>query len=582
MLIRPERATKAFTLLELIVGIVILGILAALAIPTFSRVVERSRDATTAASVAAILRDTQALVAFGDTSWEDASKTAISETGAKLAASGFSAATTLEAKDVAELAIPTFATATYRASGTAGTGATTVALLSETDRVCFGGATATTVGKVFCADVVPASASASVASGTVSSVTMASVLGDVLSGTSDVAPIGGTPAVTTPSPSAPVTTPPVLTPPLPAAQGVVATAGDASASVAFTAVPLAASYTVTASSGQSATGTASPLVVTGLTNGVPVTFTVTSRAAGYTDSTSSASASITPVVPPRVLMASSSGTDQLLRSVDGGATWSKTKLADGSVPTGNYSVAHGPAGWVATSTTGFVLLSATGDDWVKSALPNSATGMDVIAQDGTYYLVGREPSGSVNIAVVYSSNDGRTWTKRHSSSATSSFSSIAYGNGRFVVAGYDSVAATSVNGTSWSAMALSCKGGGTTDQCYNAAYSGGRFWVSGQGGSTNFSANGTSWTAATPMGSGNGFGVAALPNGTLLAGTGGGTYSSSDGRTWTKVDSSPSNGIHEADGYFYRGTAAGLERTKDGASWTVVSSVTYLRTIVSS
>lgn len=83
---------------------------------------------------------------------------------------------------------------------------------------------------------------------------------------------------------------------------VVATAGDATASVAFS--PGAANgspitnYTVTASpGGLTASGTTSPIVVPGLTNGTAYTFTVVATSAFGNSVASSASASVTPVPP---------------------------------------------------------------------------------------------------------------------------------------------------------------------------------------------------------------------------------------------------------------------------------------------
>lgn len=84
--------------------------------------------------------------------------------------------------------------------------------------------------------------------------------------------------------------------------GVVATAGDAQASVAFSAPAsdggsAILDYRVTASTGQTASGSSSPIVVTGLTNGTPVTFTVAARnAVGYS-AESTASSSVTPSAP---------------------------------------------------------------------------------------------------------------------------------------------------------------------------------------------------------------------------------------------------------------------------------------------
>ena len=55
---------KAFTLLELIVVIVILGILAALAIPSFSNVKNKAAEKTAISSAEGIVRDARALAAF--------------------------------------------------------------------------------------------------------------------------------------------------------------------------------------------------------------------------------------------------------------------------------------------------------------------------------------------------------------------------------------------------------------------------------------------------------------------------------------------------------------------------------------
>lgn len=83
---------------------------------------------------------------------------------------------------------------------------------------------------------------------------------------------------------------------------VVATAGDGTASVAFT--PGAANgspitnYTVTASpGGATQSGTSSPIVVTGLTNGTAYTFTVVATSALGNSVASTPSASVTPVPP---------------------------------------------------------------------------------------------------------------------------------------------------------------------------------------------------------------------------------------------------------------------------------------------
>ena len=52
-----NKVKKAFTLLELIVVIVVLGILAALAVPTFSTVKDKSADSIAIKNAQAVQRD---------------------------------------------------------------------------------------------------------------------------------------------------------------------------------------------------------------------------------------------------------------------------------------------------------------------------------------------------------------------------------------------------------------------------------------------------------------------------------------------------------------------------------------------
>jgi predicted RNA-binding protein with TRAM domain len=87
--------------------------------------------------------------------------------------------------------------------------------------------------------------------------------------------------------------------------GVTAAAGNAQATVSFTAPTsngerrTITGYTATANpGGATATGTGSPLTVTGLTNGTTYTFTVTAANSAGTGAASAASAAVTPITVP--------------------------------------------------------------------------------------------------------------------------------------------------------------------------------------------------------------------------------------------------------------------------------------------
>ena len=129
-----------------------------------------------------------------------------------------------------------------------------------------------------------------------------------------------------------------------------ATAGNVQATVAFTAPPNGGStitgYTVTSSPGSfTATGTGSPLTVTGLTNGIAYTFTVIATNANGNSPASSASNSVTPSTVP--------GSPTIGTAIEGDAQASVTFTAPvsngGSAITG-YTVTSIPGSFTGTGT----------------------------------------------------------------------------------------------------------------------------------------------------------------------------------------------------------------------------------------
>ena len=135
---------------------------------------------------------------------------------------------------------------------------------------------------------------------------------------------------------------------------VVAAAGNDQATVSFTAPPTGGEpitkYTVTASpGGLTATGTASPITIAGLTNGTSYTFTVTATNQIGTGPTSPASNAVTPAGPP------GAPTDVTVTKVGAnGATVAFTApTSDGGSPITSYTV-------TATSSNGGATVTATG------------------------------------------------------------------------------------------------------------------------------------------------------------------------------------------------------------------------------
>lgn len=133
--------------------------------------------------------------------------------------------------------------------------------------------------------------------------------------------------------------------------GVVATAGNAQASVAFVApasvggAPIT-SYTATSSpGGLTATGAASPLTVTGLTNATAYTFTVTAFN-GSTGPASAASAAVTPSAAPTqvpVMTSNSAPSGVVIFSSESEAYYAAWKAFDGTTSGGSTS-------WMAATT----------------------------------------------------------------------------------------------------------------------------------------------------------------------------------------------------------------------------------------
>ena len=136
--------------------------------------------------------------------------------------------------------------------------------------------------------------------------------------------------------------------------GASAVAGDHEATVSFTpATGTVTSYTVTSTpGGVTAAGQASPITVTGLTNGVSYTFVVTAKNGAEPGAASAPTNPITPNTPP------GAPTDAVATAGDGQATVSFTPpSSSGDSPIEHYTVTASPGGQSAVGAASPITVS---------------------------------------------------------------------------------------------------------------------------------------------------------------------------------------------------------------------------------
>jgi hypothetical protein len=290
-----------------------------------------------------------------------------------------------------------------------------------------------------------------------------------------------------------------------------ATAGNASATVTYTAGATGgnavSAYTATSSPG-SFTGTgASPITVSGLSNGTGYTFTVTATNANGTSTASSASNSATPVPPKYFVMSSPLDINPNYQYSLDGITWTTgyTGQAAGQVTAikkvGNYYY----TGLNNYDSPAFVKYSSNLTSWTTLGAGASVAqisfnkGSSLMYAFSTYIFAGYKVASPYYLYMYTSSTGTGTFTENAISTVTSTTQGQITANS----AGTQIVATRQQNGTFYDTTTSPTSGWTTrtgfprtTYGPYQISYANGYYVTAGDDG-FSYSSNGTTFTAAT-------------------------------------------------------------------------------------
>lgn len=266
----------------------------------------------------------------------------------------------------------------------------------------------------------------------------------------------------------------------------------------------------------------SPLVLTGLTNGLPYAFAMNGRTDGGKGGPQTASQSATPR-PAGANWTAGTGTVGNLRGLT---------LGTSSTDSQNYYLAVGDGGVMYQALDG-VSQSVTGYSWTTVTGPVTSPAVNFKAATNAfsrYIAVGNGGVGG-GANSIYSSTNLSTWTAAAWASGTSTPSAglnALASNGTTLVAVGDSGSAySSTDGLTWTAVNT-----GVTSNLYGVAYSSYLGWVAvGQSGTLITSPDLVTWTVrASNAGANDLNGVAITYTGVAIAvGNGGTVVKCSDG-----------------------------------------------------
>jgi hypothetical protein len=175
-------------------------------------------------------------------------------------------------------------------------------------------------------------------------------------------------------------------------------------------------------------------------------------------------------------------------------TWTKNLIANtgGSAPRSRDIAYSGSAYMsVGITSTSFNIFTATNptSTWTQRT-PSSIFGIPTgVASNGSRFVVVSRPNGGGTGGILYTDDDGASFT--NVSSFGSLWNAVCYGNSLFVAVSETTAAATSTNGSSWTARTLSF-----TD-AQSVWYGNGLYVAVGFSGAIATSPDGITWTNRT-------------------------------------------------------------------------------------
>ena len=305
---------------------------------------------------------------------------------------------------------------------------------------------------------------------------------------------------------------------------------------------------------------------TGLLSGTPTTV---QSATAYTITASSAAGYTRPATFTLTVTASATGTPRITSRVYGDNQVTVTVAAGTGGTPSSYTVSASPqvSGVTRTCTvTGAsgscaVTGLTNGVAYTFSATASNALGTSAASSASLsttpYSVAGRAA------AVAAAEGTGTLWTTR--TATTGYWMSVEYGGGLFVATG-DNAVMTSPDGVTWTARTSAAN-----DEWWDVTYGGGTWVAVGYGGRVMSSSNGFDWTQRSAPS--NDYYSVTYGNGLFVAvSEGGGTsqiITSPDGTTWTSRTSPNSLRWHAVA--YGNGLFVAVARTGDGTNQVMTS-----------